>query len=174
MSAMTRSKTGTIRGSGFRSMPTATRHRRTHSLAWGWRWGPTRTAPDATCASALPNSHHGSRSRNASSAASRRSRVTQLARAALTSWSRPRRRSSTVKNRGLDPAALKELYSEHEVVIAVWRSPDAPGHGFLTLKGVEHLSEQAKRGARKTYTATMTAIPCTNKEHAELLRQAFH
>jgi hypothetical protein len=77
------------------------------------------------------------------------------------------------ENRGLDPAALKTLFDEHQIVIAVWPSPDAPGKGFLTLKGTEHLFEQAKRGARKHYTATMTAIPCTNKQHAELLRQAF-
>jgi hypothetical protein len=41
------------------------------------------------------------------------------------------------KNRGLDPAAVKELFNEHQVVIAVWRSSDAPGVGFLTLKGTE-------------------------------------
>jgi hypothetical protein len=76
------------------------------------------------------------------------------------------------KNRGLDHAALKELFDEHQVVIAVWRSPDPPDEGFLTLKGIEHLAAQAKRGARK-YTSTTTAIPCTNKEHAELLQQAF-
>jgi hypothetical protein len=76
------------------------------------------------------------------------------------------------KNHGLDPAALKTLFDEHQVVVAVWRSPDAPGMGFLTLRGAEHMFAQAKRGARK-FTATMTAIPCTNKEHAELLQQAF-
>jgi hypothetical protein len=76
------------------------------------------------------------------------------------------------KNRGLEPAVLKTLFDEHQVVIAVWPSLDPPGEGFLTLKGIEHLSAQAKRGARK-YTATMTAIPCTNKDHAELLQQAF-
>jgi hypothetical protein len=77
------------------------------------------------------------------------------------------------KNRGLDPATLKELYDEHQIVIAVWPSPDAPGQGFLTLKGIEHLSAQAKRGARNKYTATMTAIPCNNREHAKLLEEAF-
>ena len=75
-------------------------------------------------------------------------------------------------NRGLDHAALKELFDEHQVVVAVWRSPDAPGMGFLTLKGAEYLFAQAKRGAKKV-RVTMTAIPCTNKEHAELLQQAF-
>jgi hypothetical protein len=76
------------------------------------------------------------------------------------------------KNRGLEPAALKELYNEHQVVIAVWPSPDAPGHGFLTLKGATEGLTQFRRGASK-YIATMTAIPCNNREHAELLQQAF-
>jgi hypothetical protein len=77
------------------------------------------------------------------------------------------------ENRGLDHAALKQLYDAHQVVIAVWESDDKTrGPGFLTLKGTEHLLAQAKRGAKKT-RATMTAIPCTNKEHAELLQQAF-
>ena len=35
------------------------------------------------------------------------------------------------KNCGLDPAALKELYNEHQVVIAVWRSPDSPAKASL-------------------------------------------
>ena len=75
------------------------------------------------------------------------------------------------KNRGLDHAALKELFDEHQVVIAVWPSPDPPGEGFLTLKGAEHCFAQFRRGAKKI-AVTMTAIPCTNKEHAELLQQA--
>jgi hypothetical protein len=72
------------------------------------------------------------------------------------------------KNRGLDYSALID---EHQVVVAVWPSPDAPGMGFLTLKGAEHLLAQARRGAKKIRT-TMTAIPCTNQEHARLLQQA--
>ena len=77
------------------------------------------------------------------------------------------------KNRGLDHAALKELYETHELVTAVWESDDkSRGPGFLTLKGTEHLFAQIKRSTRKIRT-TMTAIWCNNREHAELLRQAF-
>jgi hypothetical protein len=78
------------------------------------------------------------------------------------------------KNRGLDPAALKQLYDDHQVVMAVWPSADAPGEGFLTLKmPVEEGFAQFRRGAKKI-RVTMTAIPCTNKEHAELLKHAFN
>jgi hypothetical protein len=77
------------------------------------------------------------------------------------------------ENRGLDHFALKQLFDAHEVVVAVWQAEDfACGPGFLTLKGTEHLLAQVKRGSKKI-AATMTAIPCTNKEHAELLQQAF-
>jgi hypothetical protein len=77
------------------------------------------------------------------------------------------------ENRDLDPVALKELYDQHEVVVAVWEDPSVtPGPGFLTLKGTEHLLAQAKRGAKKI-RATMTAIPASNREHAEILQQAF-
>jgi hypothetical protein len=76
------------------------------------------------------------------------------------------------ENRGLDHAALKQLFDGHQVVVAVWRSPDAPGEGFLTLKGIEYLLAQAKRGAKKI-RATTTAIPCNNREHAQLLQQSF-
>jgi len=77
------------------------------------------------------------------------------------------------QNRGLDHAALKQLFDHHQVVIAVWQSPDVvPGPGFLMLKGAEHLLTQAKRGSKKL-RATMTAIWCNNREHAEILQQAF-
>jgi hypothetical protein len=77
------------------------------------------------------------------------------------------------ENRGLDHAALKELFEQHQVVVAVWQAEDKTGGpGFLTLKGVDHLLAQVKRGVKKI-RATMTAIPCNSKEHAELLRQAF-
>jgi hypothetical protein len=76
-------------------------------------------------------------------------------------------------NRGLDHAALKQLFDAHQVVVAVWKDPDVvPGPGFLTLKGDEYLFEQVKRRAKKI-RATITAIPCSNKQHAELLQQAF-
>ena len=77
------------------------------------------------------------------------------------------------ENRGLDHAALKKLFEQHDVVVAVWQSPDVvPGPGFLTLKGADYLLAQVKRGTKKI-AATMTAIPCTSREHAELLQQAF-
>jgi hypothetical protein len=77
------------------------------------------------------------------------------------------------ENRGLDHAALKQLFEAHEVVMAVWRAEDKTGGpGFLTLKGTDHLLAQVKRGAKKI-RATMTAIPCNSKEHAEILQQAF-
>jgi len=77
------------------------------------------------------------------------------------------------ENRGLDHAALKELVDQHQVVMAVWRAEDkSGGPGFLTLKGTDHLLMQVKRGSKKI-RATMTAIPCNNREHAELLQQAF-
>ena len=77
------------------------------------------------------------------------------------------------KNRGLDHAALKQLFDEYQVVIAVWQSPDkVPGPGFLTLKGAEHLLAQAKRSTKKIRT-TMTAIWANSREHAEILQQAF-
>ena len=34
------------------------------------------------------------------------------------------------KNRGLDPAVLKTLFDEHQVVIAVWPSPELAWRGF--------------------------------------------
>jgi len=80
------------------------------------------------------------------------------------------------ENRGLDHAALKELYDTHQLVTAVWQAEgelSRPfGYGFLTLKGTEHLIGQVKRGSKKI-RATMTAIWCNNREHAELLQQAF-
>jgi hypothetical protein len=80
------------------------------------------------------------------------------------------------QNRGLDHAALKELYETHQLVMAVWQAEgelSRPfGHGFLALKGTEHLLAQVKRGSKKV-RGTMTAVWCNNKEHAELLRQAF-
>jgi hypothetical protein len=77
------------------------------------------------------------------------------------------------ENRGLDHAALKQLYDSHQVVMAVWKAEDKTGGpGFLTLKGIEHLLAQARRGAKK-FRTTMTAIPCNSREHAELLQQAF-
>jgi hypothetical protein len=76
-------------------------------------------------------------------------------------------------NRGLDHAALKQLFDEHQVVIAVWQTTDkVPGPGFLTLKGVEYLLAQAKRGPKKI-RATMTAVWANSREHAEILQQAF-
>jgi hypothetical protein len=82
------------------------------------------------------------------------------------------------KNRGLDHAALKELFDAHQVVIAVWqaegeipRPGKAPGPGFLMLKGADHLLAQAVCGHKKI-RATMTAVWCNNREHAELLQQA--
>jgi hypothetical protein len=77
------------------------------------------------------------------------------------------------QNRGLDHAALKQLFDAHQVVIAVWQSEDRSGvPGFLTLKGADYLFAQAKRGPKKI-RATMTAIWCNNREHAELLQQTF-
>jgi hypothetical protein len=80
------------------------------------------------------------------------------------------------QNRGLDHAALKELFDTHQVVTAVWEvegelsSP--PGPGFLTLKGAEYLIDQVKHDGRKI-RATMTAVWCNSREHAEILKQAF-
>jgi hypothetical protein len=77
------------------------------------------------------------------------------------------------KNRGLDHAALKQLFDEYQVVIAVWQTEDkVPGPGFLTLKGTEYLLAQAKRGPKKI-RATMTAFWANSREHAEILQQAF-
>jgi hypothetical protein len=77
------------------------------------------------------------------------------------------------KNRGLDHAALKELYETHELVTAVWEAEDnSRGPGFLTLKGTEHLLAQVKRGTKK-FRATMTAFWANSREHAEILQQAF-
>jgi hypothetical protein len=61
-------------------------------------------------------------------------------------------------NRGLDPAALKELYDQHQVVVAVWEDPSVvPSPGFLTLKGTDHLLAQVRRGGGKKIRATTTA-----------------
>jgi len=76
------------------------------------------------------------------------------------------------QNCGLDHAALKQLFDDHQVVIAVWESSDPPGPGFLTMKGVEHLLAQAKRNPKKV-RCTMTAFWCNSREHAEILQQAF-
>src|SRR6516165_1603863 len=78
------------------------------------------------------------------------------------------------QNRGLDHAALKELIEAHEVVTLIWLdNPErADSHAFLTLKGVNHLLAQVKRGGKKI-RATMTAIWCNSREHAKLLEQAF-
>ena len=77
------------------------------------------------------------------------------------------------ENRGLDHAALKKFYQDHEVVVAVWRSTDAPGMGMETLKGAEYLLAQAKRGSPKKIRASITAIPCLDRNHAKMLQQAF-
>jgi hypothetical protein len=80
------------------------------------------------------------------------------------------------ENRGLDHAALKELFDTHQVVMAVWEADgelsSPPGPGFLTLKGANCLISQLKRGSKKM-RATMTAVWCNNKEHAKLLQQTF-
>jgi len=79
------------------------------------------------------------------------------------------------QNRGLDHAELKQLFDAHQVVIAVWQlSPDVGhGPGFLTLKGAEYLIDQIKRHRTKKIRATMTALWCNSREHAELLQQTF-
>jgi hypothetical protein len=78
------------------------------------------------------------------------------------------------QNRGLDHAALKQLFDAHQVVTAVWENPDVTaGPGFLTLKGAEYLIDQIKRHRTKKIRATMTAFWCNSREHAELLQQAF-
>jgi hypothetical protein len=41
------------------------------------------------------------------------------------------------------------------------------------LKGTEHLLTQIKQHRTKKAKATMTAVWCNNREHAELLQQAF-
>jgi hypothetical protein len=77
------------------------------------------------------------------------------------------------QNRGLDHAALKQLFDDHQVVMAVWESDDrSHGPGFLTMKGVEHLLEQARKNPKRI-RATMTAFWCNSREHAEILQQAF-
>jgi hypothetical protein len=77
------------------------------------------------------------------------------------------------ENRGLSHAVLKKLFEQHQVVVAVWESPDkVPGPGFLTMKGVEYLLAQAKRNPKKI-RATMTALWCNSREHAELLQQTL-
>ena len=77
------------------------------------------------------------------------------------------------KNRSLGPVALKELFDAHQVVIAVWENEDrVPGPGFLTLKGVDYLLAQAKRGPKKI-RATMAAFWCNSREHAEILQQTL-
>jgi hypothetical protein len=80
------------------------------------------------------------------------------------------------KNCGLDHATLKQLFDKHEVVVAVWpaetKTKGPNDVGFLTLKGTDHLLAQIRRGTKKL-RATMTAIPCNNQEHAQLLQQAF-
>ena len=76
------------------------------------------------------------------------------------------------QNRGLDHAALKQLFNDHQVVMAVWESSDAPGPGFLTLKGVEYLLDQARHRPKKI-RATMTTFWCNSREHAEILQQSF-
>ena len=78
------------------------------------------------------------------------------------------------QNRGLDHAALKELFDTHQLVMAVWQAEDKfGGPGFLTLKGTDYLLAQVKQRGTKKIRATMTAFWCNNKEHAELLQQAF-
>jgi hypothetical protein len=75
------------------------------------------------------------------------------------------------ENRGLDHVTLKQLFNEHQVVVAVWPSSDGPR--FLTLKGTEYLLAQTKRGTKKIKATTMTAFSCNSREHAEILQQAF-
>jgi hypothetical protein len=75
------------------------------------------------------------------------------------------------ENRWLDHAALKRLYDAHEVVVAVWRR-----RGMVvicSLKGHEYLRAQTKLGASgaKNIRAAVTAIPCTDSEHAKLLQR---
>ena len=81
------------------------------------------------------------------------------------------------ENRGLDHAALTELFDAHPLVMGVWQAEgelNRPfGHGFLTLKGAEYLIGQVKQQRTKKIRAVMTAVWCNNREHAELLRQAF-
>jgi hypothetical protein len=78
------------------------------------------------------------------------------------------------ENRGLDYAALKQLFDAHQLVMAVWQAEDkAHGPGFLTLKGTDYLIAQVKQRGTKKIKATRTAIWCNNREHAELLQQAF-
>jgi hypothetical protein len=77
------------------------------------------------------------------------------------------------KNRGLDHVALKQLYDQHQVVIAVWKAEDnSGGPGFFMLKGAEYLFAHVKHSHKKV-RATMTAIWCNNREHAEILQHAF-
>jgi hypothetical protein len=85
--------------------------------------------------------------------------------------------SMAEKKRGLNPAALKDIFNAHQIVVAVWEGEGAlsgtpPGYGFLTLKGFKLALAQLKRGAKKA-AATMTAVWCNSKEHAELLQQAL-
>jgi hypothetical protein len=77
-------------------------------------------------------------------------------------------------NRGLDAAALKQLYDTHQLVMAVWQAEDkVHGPGFLTLKGTNYLLAEVKRRGTKKIKATMTAVWCNNREHAELLQYAL-
>jgi hypothetical protein len=78
------------------------------------------------------------------------------------------------QNRGLEHAALKQLFEAHQLVMAVWQAEDkSGGPGFLTLKGTDYLLAQVRQRGTKKIRATMTAFWCKNKEHAELLQQAF-
>jgi hypothetical protein len=80
------------------------------------------------------------------------------------------------ENRGLDHAALKQLFDEHQLVMAVWQAQGKlgpAGHGFLTLKGAEYLIAQVKQRRTKKIRGTMTAVWCNSREHAEVLKQAF-
>ena len=73
------------------------------------------------------------------------------------------------ESRGLDHAALKRLYDEHEVVWAVWPGKRArPAWVVGMLKGSEYLLAQTKLGA-----SGATAISCADSEHAKLLQQTF-
>jgi hypothetical protein len=70
------------------------------------------------------------------------------------------------ENRGLDHAALTRLYDEHEVVYAVWPKCVCTA----LLKGHEYLRAQPTL-SKESLIAVMTAIPCTDREHARRLRE---
>jgi hypothetical protein len=82
-------------------------------------------------------------------------------------------------NRNLDPAAIKTLFDQHDVVIAVWddpqqfASPAADGPGFLTMKGFDIMLDKVKHSRGKKIPVSMGALWCNNKEHAEMLCRTY-